>query len=65
MLKLHMAKAYNRMNWGFIYSILEAFGFDQLMHWGEKVNYIFKEIYGGVCGNHSRGLALAHKVLRH
>jgi len=30
MMKFDMAKAYDRIDWGLIYSILEAFGFDQL-----------------------------------
>lgn len=35
MLKLEMAKAYDRMDWRFIYSILEAFRFDQL--WIDRI----------------------------
>lgn len=35
MLKLDMAKADDRMDWGFINAILVAFGFDQL--WNDKI----------------------------
>ncbi|CAI9765389.1 unnamed protein product [Fraxinus pennsylvanica] len=28
---------------------------------GEEANYILKEVYEGICANHSGGLALAHK----
>ncbi|XP_022869393.1 uncharacterized protein LOC111388815 [Olea europaea var. sylvestris] len=31
---------------------------------GEETIYILREIYEGVCGNHSGGTALAHKVFR-
>ncbi|XP_022889278.1 uncharacterized protein LOC111404749 [Olea europaea var. sylvestris] len=31
---------------------------------GEEATYILREIHEGICGNHSEGTALAHKVLR-
>ncbi|XP_022860798.1 uncharacterized protein LOC111381267 [Olea europaea var. sylvestris] len=31
---------------------------------GEEATYILREIHEGICGNHSRGTALGHKVLR-
>ena len=30
----------------------------------EEVDYVMREIHEGICGNHSEGRALAHKVLR-
>jgi hypothetical protein len=62
MLKLDMAKAYDRMDWGFIYSILEASGFDQL--WIDRIRRCILEcrfsvlLNGRPCGffSSSRGL---------
>ncbi|XP_022848720.1 uncharacterized protein LOC111371032 [Olea europaea var. sylvestris] len=31
---------------------------------GEEATYILREVYEGVCGNHSGGLSLAQKILR-
>ena len=31
---------------------------------GAEANEILKDIHSGVCGNHTRGKSLAHKVLR-
>ncbi|XP_022853606.1 uncharacterized protein LOC111375048 [Olea europaea var. sylvestris] len=41
MLKLDMAKAYDRMDWGFIYFVLEAFGFDQI--WIDRIRQCILE----------------------
>ncbi|XP_058068741.1 uncharacterized protein LOC131218073 [Magnolia sinica] len=30
----------------------------------EEAEYVLREIHEGICGNHSRGRALAHKVVR-
>lgn len=62
MLKVDMAKAYDRMDWGFIYSILEAFGFNQL--WIDRIRRCISEcrfsvlLNGQPCGffSSSRGL---------
>jgi hypothetical protein len=62
MLKLDMAKAYDRMDWGFIYSILAEFGFDQL--WIDRIRRCISEcrfsvlLNGRPCGffSSTRGL---------
>ena len=30
----------------------------------EEADYVMREIHEGICGNHSRGRSLAHKILR-
>lgn len=62
MLKLNMAKVYDHMDWEFIYSILEAFGFDHL--WIDRIRLCISEcqfsmlLNGRPCGffQSSRGL---------
>ncbi|XP_022841861.1 uncharacterized protein LOC111365536 [Olea europaea var. sylvestris] len=41
---------------GFASTLLRCVG-------GEEATYILREIYEGICGNHSGGMVLAHKVL--
>lgn len=30
----------------------------------EEADYVLREIHEGICGNHSRGMTMAHKAIR-
>ncbi|CAI9766758.1 unnamed protein product [Fraxinus pennsylvanica] len=49
MLKLDMTKAYDCMDWSFIYSVLEAFGFDRI--WIDRIRQCISECHFSVLLN--------------